>query len=931
MPAPGFNAAGSSDSSQAESTPDTFIITHTSSATEDVDGSMLLQFTDIADIKELMPKIEARTAVLLVAKIKAWRYKPTQPTPTNPRPTPTRSRSRSRSPRRTLPPTRDDRDALQTFFDDLLEGKGKIDDQTLERKILDKLKENKDTFGTPGGELLPPKQVLDELFKAKDAGKNGRNGPTFPYITLEKFSPPDPTLPLYDDRLHDCGNMVPRRRPQLPKQCAPEGSHASWMTKLARPMVTKYDAVVRATWESRSLADPDFNLTKQVARLDVETLLTMRNEAENPSKGNQNCFAFERGGPSACRNQNCPYKHRCAICRSGSHGTRQHENGYTNSTNTRPNNAESRNTNNTTNVNKGQATNNGLEMLDHIDHPDHSLVTDLVSGMRVTGTIGTNHLFPTTVDKHPTDKATFLSNASATRQALQDLHYDYEEDTAPRTIYRGLHAPQTPARLGLLPEIPKVEPDKTREIDDMTISGVNSLVSVPEKVTLDHIDDLVEALFHFRRGEQARGLQRRYLVYKGDHAHAYRQVCTSPLDRDVLAVRLRNPEDGKYYYFEHACLAFGHRASLLRYSRVARAIVNILRHIFDMVAFVYVDDFFVVCAEDEATLCYNIFQQLNQWLGFATKDTKAMKPTDSLKLLGLQVEVQNDKVTLDIDQQRRVSLRQTLTDTLCKARLTPSQASKLAGKLGFVSTVFNGKNGRAYLRALYNRVSTQPRDLQGKRMANFSANSDVAVALDWFLWALEHCPRRQISLHNQNPHVIMYTDAEFSKRETPSRMQKHACIGSVIAIPDHQRVFYFSWEPPADIFDLLEPRGNDIHPLEALAVPVALHHWLNTNVPFGLLNRRTGACNVTLYIDSTVAEGTIRKGSSPCPDLNAIAKHTWKIAAAHSVGLWTTTVASASNPADLPSRGRYEEMTHLCWTKSEAEPDPPWRSWLARR
>lgn len=378
----------------------------------------------------------------------------------------------------------------------------------------------------------------------------------------------------------------------------------------------------------------------------------------------------------------------------------------------------------------------------------------------------------------------------------------------------------------------------------MTISGVNRLVSIPERVKLDTVDDLTDALALFKSGDSRTGLCRSYHIFKGDHAQAYRQVCTSPLDRDVLAVRLQRPDglananSDHTAYFEHACMAFGHRASMLQYSRLTRAIVGILREAFNIVAFVYVDDFFILAPSDEADLCFDIFEKINQLIGLATKQSKSLHPTDTCKLLGLVVTISETHVTLDLDEARSAKLAATITDVLNRRRLTPAESSKLAGKLSFASTVFYGWNGRAYLRALYAR-SLLSAGTERRSPHRFDDDSHIATALRWFLWALHNCPKRCVSLHSTTPHVIIYTDAEYSLIPSQTGFRKHSCIGSVLAIPGHSRVFYSAWKPPPDIYDAFDIRGTDIHPLETMAVLFALYHWLHTPIPLGRLSRRT--------------------------------------------------------------------------------------------
>ncbi|KAF4735120.1 hypothetical protein FOZ63_002055, partial [Perkinsus olseni] len=150
----------------------------------DVDGEMLLQMGSPTALKELVPTIPPRAAALLAAKIRAWGEPPS------------RARSRSRSPRRGsyghLPSQPPGDGAEPTPDADL----GKILTQLLnadtskaekgwDQRLATAVQNLQESFGCPSGDLLPPSDVLKELFKAKEDGKPG----TIPFLPLRRFTP----------------------------------------------------------------------------------------------------------------------------------------------------------------------------------------------------------------------------------------------------------------------------------------------------------------------------------------------------------------------------------------------------------------------------------------------------------------------------------------------------------------------------------------------------------------------------------------------------------------------------------------------------------------------------------------------------------------------------------------------------------------------
>ncbi|KAF4684355.1 hypothetical protein FOZ60_007954 [Perkinsus olseni] len=220
-------------------------------------------------------------------------------------------------------------------------------------------------------------------------------------------------------------------------------------------------------------------------------------------------------------------------------------------------------------------------------------------------------------------------------------------------------------------------------------------------------------------------------------------------------------------------------------------------------------------------------------------------------------------ITLDICPDRAKRLTKTIDDHLQSASITPTQASKLAGRLSFAATSFHSRCGRAFLRALYHRANDTNYGHHGNN------NDEALAALRWFRWAITACPSKIVYLHTNTPHVILYTDAEFSYTGDPPTA-KSGGIGAVLAIPNHQRVLCLSWPLPADVFDFLEQRQTDIHPLEVMAIPIALHHWLTTMVPLQL------SCS-SFYFGEPAASTS---PSTRTPrDINNLVAATWKLCA----------------------------------------------------
>ncbi|KAF4682330.1 hypothetical protein FOZ60_010747 [Perkinsus olseni] len=404
---------------------------------------------------------------------------------------------------------------------------------------------------------------------------------------------------------------------------------------------------------------------------------------------------------------------------------------------------------------------------------------------------------------------------------------------------------------------------------------------------------------------------------KGDHQSAYRQCPINPDDYDVAVVGIYHPDRTDLVYYIHHSLPFGSKASCLHYTRVAKGICAILWYWLLLVILSYVDDFHGTAPQGLALQSYECFLEVNNIIGFYTKLAKNLEPAQRGKLLGLILSIMDDHVELDLDPNRKDALLTEIHNTLQEGIMSPAQASSLAGKLNFASSAMFGKSGRSYLRVLYNwHYNT--------RTQAFKPHHQVARALQWFRWAITECPRRTIALGQARKPFILYTDAEFGDQEGAPNGQ----IGGVLHIPDQNKTEYVSWRPPTELLSKLKQRKTQIHALETLGALVCIYHWSYTDNYFQKEAQTTGGCDVTLYIDSTTAEGCIRKGCSTAEDPQQHV-HSNMENGSHARDLSVHPESpSAENPADWPSRSEFRRMETLGWARARTLVDPPWRTWL---
>ncbi|KAF4684354.1 hypothetical protein FOZ60_007953 [Perkinsus olseni] len=544
-----------------------------------------------------------------------------------------------------------------------------------------------ESFGCPSGDLLPPSDVLKELFKAKEDGKPG----TIPFLPLRRFTPismTGMTLPdSYASTVSTRGMCLATAYTLAGFWKPADGAnYCNALTKLAAQhsptLSAKYDALVREKWAVKSVTNSDFDISHETSTLDLEAMVLLQNDASKAGRSQRStanyCNNFNKGPAPTLTVMRRPritdshiyyaegerttgtlvQTHRPSqadgpplrrplepsltkiIKEANAIGDSKALNDYRTE---RLRFWERRSTSPEIEALRAEllrdadeATQHRLrkvnlplfsEMLTTIGHCDTALPHDLCDGMRITGTLTTNGLYEPKDADPPVDKEAALDSASQQRAELghYDGNSDHELDEAlwqqalAETTTNRLRGPFTEQQLNhnhngrwlYSPRFPKRESDKIRGIDDMKASSVNLLTSVPELIHLDNLDNLIAALQLCKEHDSQHKLRRHYVIAKGDHRQAYRQVAVHGDDYDVLYVRLRNPNTGTWNFFQHLTLP---------------ALVAIMRAEFKCLAFSYVDDYFFLCDKGQAALCYQIFIRLNELLGFEVKREKSSSP-----------------------------------------------------------------------------------------------------------------------------------------------------------------------------------------------------------------------------------------------------------------------------------------------------------------
>ena len=324
---------------------------------------------------------------------------------------------------------------------------------------------------------------------------------------------------------------------------------------------------------------------------------------------------------------------------------------------------------------------------------------------------------------------------------------------------------------------------------------------------------------------------------------------------------------------QQRAMPFGALAAVYGWDRVGAAITAILRSL-GLPVLRYVDDLFLAVPAHVGDIARRILEEVVAQLGWHLASEKTEGPVKDMVILGVLVSVHHSHLRLQPEEQKAELWLQQLRDVLSANLLRPGEASKLAGRLSFAQQAVFGRVGRAQLRPLFRRAHSKHTCL----------TSELRRTVTWWVRLLQAgvCSAK-FPLSDEGPSpALLYTDAVGGGR-----------MGMALYSAEGRLLKWSALTPSKRLHATLLPRKNQVNAWETMA---AL--WAVIQSAAALRGRP-----VHLYVDNTVAQGALRKGSSPKEDLNRLAGDFWLLAAELQLSVHVWRVPSKSNPADAPSRG----------------------------
>ncbi|CAE7837068.1 gpt [Symbiodinium sp. CCMP2592] len=447
------------------------------------------------------------------------------------------------------------------------------------------------------------------------------------------------------------------------------------------------------------------------------------------------------------------------------------------------------------------------------------------------------------------------------------------------------------------------ENPKFRPIDDFRESGINAAFHSLDRLRLHDVDFFITlcrficnavdekgvVVVFLRNGEQLRGKLSpdfgRDCAWVGrclDLEKAYKQVPLASQSLRLAVLLVREPLTNAFRFFVSNSLPFGACAAVYSFNRISRSLLHLATTLCGVIGGVFYDDFPLIEPALTARLCSVSIEALLDTLGWRySRDSDKDKPFASqFNLLGVQLSLDSlhlGSIALENKPSRVAKLLLVAQQMCASGELSRAEAMSLQGQLNFMVGFASGRSLKLVCRALSNLV-----------YSNRAWTRDEVKQLGGYLeCCLEALVPKSMCLKGGSRPLVIFTDAAYE--------QGVATWGLVVLDPDSGRREVAGGQIPSSLIDLWHQDTEDqiIAQAEAFAMVIARDYAATF-----AKGRRA-----FFFVDNESARYCMIRGSSPVRALLALAHAFYASECRDQLITWIERVPSASNVADLPSRG----------------------------
>eukprot|EP00435_Cladocopium_sp_Y103_P037180 s3539_g9.t2 len=304
--------------------------------------------------------------------------------------------------------------------------------------------------------------------------------------------------------------------------------------------------------------------------------------------------------------------------------------------------------------------------------------------------------------------------------------------------------------LNLVPSFGLKQGDKYRRIDDHSASHNNLAAERTQQIQMAMVDYLMTMVSSM--GKSFRGS---LVIGTEDMAGAYRQVPLTDSQISISVTAVYNPELEQTQLFEIYGQPFGAAHAVPNFYRVAEWACRLMVRAYHVMIDHFFDDYFAVLRDLEAESTMFCIREAFRLIGLVLDPEKSQPPSDFAMVLGVAFNTKSlreQKLLLVEPKPTRVSNLCALVDRIIQeGSLAPSLAASLLGKFGFLCSTLFGKVGRCCTGAIRARQYGHPDET--------ALTPSILTSLHLIKLFAKTAPRREMSLGEADPPLILYTDA----------------------------------------------------------------------------------------------------------------------------------------------------------------------------
>ncbi len=426
-----------------------------------------------------------------------------------------------------------------------------------------------------------------------------------------------------------------------------------------------------------------------------------------------------------------------------------------------------------------------------------------------------------------------------------------------------------------------VQGQKTRMIDDFSISGVNDSCIIHNKIDLHLIDTFAATIKSYFGKSRSHGRDGLLEGKTYDLKSAYRQV---PIRADHLKFAyfsIYNCESDKVEVYRLKTLPFGATHSVYNFLRLARMLYTIMvRGLFLMTTNFY-DDFILASPpqlRESASSGMELVFMLTGWL-YAKEGKKSTNFGSVCKALGVQFDFhrsQNFLMYVENTEARKTEVGEIIKKALECGKLNRTESLVLRGKLGFADSFLHGRLGSLVLKRLAEHAYGKTSKLDG----------DLITALQAMALRLATSGPREVSSSVVRCWHI-FTDAAYEQTT------KTGGLGGVLFDDGANVSSWFGIAITEDVAITMGGKAKQslIYELELVASLVALKLW----------GRDSAEHLHVCYGDNDSARFSLIRASGASEVANHFLSKFLKWEAENNVSTWFARVPTEANIADFPS------------------------------